>query len=174
MFSPPTIRGEFAPIFRFLDDYDHHRSGRSSSIRAFQPRFDVHENDGGYELHGELPGIRQSDINIEFSDPQTIVISGRSERSFESGTPPAGLIEEGREQPQPSEKSPGQDKEGNAEKKSQPKYWISERSVGEFHRSFSFPTRVDQDAVKASLKDGILSIVVPKAGAARARKITIS
>jgi len=42
------------------------------------------------------------------------------------------------------------------------KLWVSERSVGEFSRSFSFPERVDQDAVKASFKNGVLSIVVPK------------
>lgn len=42
------------------------------------------------------------------------------------------------------------------------KYWVSERSVGEFTRTFQFPGTVDQEAVKASLKNGILSVVVPK------------
>ena len=54
-----------------------------------------------------------------------------------------------------------------------PNYWLSERSVGSFARSFSFPQRVDQEAVKASLKDGILSIVVPKAQAPANRRINI-
>lgn len=53
------------------------------------------------------------------------------------------------------------------------KYWISERSVGEFERRFSFPGKVDQDAVKASLRNGILSIVIPKVVARAARKINI-
>ena len=53
------------------------------------------------------------------------------------------------------------------------KYWISERSVGEFERRFSFPGRVDQDAVKASLKNGILSVVVPKIVRGEARRIVI-
>ncbi len=51
---------------------------------------------------------------------------------------------------------------------------MSERSVGEFSRSFSFPVRVDQDAVKASMKNGILSILVPKAKKHESRKIDIS
>lgn len=55
----------------------------------------------------------------------------------------------------------------------QQKYWISERRVGEFTRSFSFPARVDQEAVKASLKNGVLSIVVPKAAAPESRRIEI-
>ena len=53
------------------------------------------------------------------------------------------------------------------------KYWISERSVGEFERRFSFPGRVDQDAVKASLKNGILSVVVPKIVRGETRRIVI-
>ena len=52
-------------------------------------------------------------------------------------------------------------------------YWYSERRVGEFSRSFKFPSRVDQEAVKASLKNGVLSIVVPKAAAPESRRITI-
>merc|ERR1712036_122549 len=55
----------------------------------------------------------------------------------------------------------------------EPKFWVSERSVGEFHRSFTFPLRVNHDAVKASLKNGILSIIVPKAQTPKARKIEI-
>ena len=53
------------------------------------------------------------------------------------------------------------------------KYWVNERSVGEFERIFTFPGRVDQEAVKASLKNGILSVVVPKVVATEARRINI-
>ena len=55
----------------------------------------------------------------------------------------------------------------------QHRYWVSERSSGSFERRFKFPGRVDMDAVKASLKDGILSVVVPKAIERQARSITI-
>lgn len=41
-------------------------------------------------------------------------------------------------------------------------YWISERSTGAFERRFRFPGQVNHDEVKASLKNGILNIVVPK------------
>jgi HSP20 family molecular chaperone IbpA len=43
------------------------------------------------------------------------------------------------------------------------KYWPTERSMGEFSRNFNFPVLVDQDGVTANLKDGILSVLVPKA-----------
>jgi len=42
------------------------------------------------------------------------------------------------------------------------KYWVSERSTGVFHRTFSFSGLVDQDAVKAHLENGLLTVVVPK------------
>ena len=59
------------------------------------------------------------------------------------------------------------------EPKDTTQYWYSERRTGEFSRSFKFPSRVDQEAVKASLKNGVLSIVVPKAAAPESRRINI-
>jgi len=43
------------------------------------------------------------------------------------------------------------------------KVWLSERSVGEFSRAFTFAKRVQQDQVTATLDNGVLSVVVPKA-----------
>jgi len=40
----------------------------------------VRETDAAYELYGELPGASRENINIEFTEPQTIVISGKVER----------------------------------------------------------------------------------------------
>ena len=50
------------------------------------------------------------------------------------------------------------------------KYWINERS--EFERKFTFPSRIELDNVKASLKNGILSVAIPKA-LKESRRITI-
>lgn len=53
------------------------------------------------------------------------------------------------------------------------KHWVSERYTGSFTRSFKFPTKVDQEAVKASLKDGILAITLPFARRPESRRIQI-
>ncbi|KAJ5692763.1 hypothetical protein N7462_002186 [Penicillium macrosclerotiorum] len=153
--------GDFAPLFRLLDDYDDHRSSRRQpTLRNWSPRFDVRETDDSYHLDGELPGIAQQDVNIEFTDPQTLVVKGRSEREYHTSDPEDNVAE-----------SEAQD----TEKASQitHRYWSSERSIGEFQRTFTFPNRVDQDNVKASLKNGILSVQVPKATAPTTKKITI-
>jgi len=48
-----------------------------------------------------------------------------------------------------------------------------ERRTGQFERSFTLGTPVRADAVKASYRDGVLEIHVPKADEARLREIDI-
>ncbi|KAF4555248.1 Hsp20-like protein [Elsinoe fawcettii] len=198
---PRFASGEFTPLFRLLDDYASHQLTRpsanfpaSSTLRSFQPRFDVKESKEAYELEGELPGIDQKDVSIEFTDPQTLQIRGRTEKTYESGTRPAaiegqeqGRITDGEKYHKPSvedettmsganpdaKESTGVSTETKQQEEPTHRYWVSERSVGEFSRSFNFPTRVDQEKVKASLKNGVLSILVPKASAPVSRRINI-
>ena len=197
---PRFPQGDFAPLFRLLDDYDVHRTGRgdgtgaSSAIRAFQPKFDVREHKEAYELQGELPGINQKDVTIEFVDPHTLVVKGRVEREYHEGSDSTqgritdadqsssyhkasvedeGASSESKHQGSGSENQQVAQTEQQVSNQAKPRYWVTERSVGEFHRSFTFPTRVDQDAVKASMKNGILNIVVPKAPAPTTKRINI-
>ncbi|KAL4783480.1 heat shock Hsp30-like protein [Aspergillus varians] len=204
-FFPRYCSGDFTPLFQLLDDYDVHQSTRRSTkkattVRTFTPKFDVYELNDRYYLDGELPGVDQSNIEIEFSDPQTLVIKGRSQRNYNKE----------QEQPEPetdnrSETSSVKSHQPTVEdwdemsdatptteltpaptpkekrvvektkKSSDPAYklWASERSIGEFHRVFAFPTRVDQDSVKASLNNGILSVVLPKEPAPQLKKIRV-
>ncbi|KAF4581242.1 putative heat shock protein 30 [Ophiocordyceps camponoti-floridani] len=212
-FFPPQFYNSetsFTPLFRLLDDFDHHYRGspqqhgrRSAGLPSWQPKFDIRETAENYELHGELPGIRKDQVNIEFTDPQTMLIRGRVERSYSAGTPPAGAIEEAGERAAITEdgeasssrnslhqatvedetdnNKTGVDevaKTESAVEKKKPqdkaKYWLTERSIGEFSRSFNFPSRVDQDGVSAQFKDGILEIVVPKAKKHESRRIAIN
>jgi len=214
----PRFTQEFAPLFRLMDDYDrrivapnHNYSNRNPNslfreLRSFTPKFDVKEVEDAYELHGEFPGVEQKDINIEWTDANTLTISGRHEVVREEGVRP-NLIDNGNNTSQGAIKESGEshskqptveDADESAKKEGankdqqvattssdnqevakkddakQPKYWVTERSVGEFHRSFSFPSRVDQDNVKASLKNGILTVIVPKAKAPSPRKVEIA
>jgi HSP20 family protein len=49
-----------------------------------------------------------------------------------------------------------------------------ERHYGVFSRSFSLPTNVDTSAIRASYREGILRLVLPKAAEARAKRIPVS
>jgi len=191
---PHNFHGaEFSPIFRLMDDYANLTrsgfTGEMKSLRSFQPKFNVSETKEGYTLHGELPGIEQKNVSVEWTDGNTLTISGRTESSYESGpSEEQGRVTEAGEDHKDKTHQPTVEDEGAASTEitttnndkeieqatsNQPKLWISERSVGEFHRSFSFPSRVDQDGVKASLKNGILEIVVPKAAKPLNKKISI-
>ncbi|KKK21171.1 hypothetical protein ARAM_005217 [Aspergillus rambellii] len=202
----PRCSGDFAPLFQLLDDYDVHRTTRrptkkTTTVRSFAPKFDVYELDDCYYLDGEVPGADQEHIEIEFTDPQTLVIKGRTERNYHKKqaqpehaddgsdetssvkshqatvedwdemtdtTPPA----ESSTNPAPiAEKTVEQQQSQTAE--TTYKLWVSERSIGEFQRTFAFPARVDQDSVRANLKDGVLSVVVPKEPAPKVKKIRV-
>ena len=55
-------------------------------------------------------------------------------------------------------------------------WFFSERQYGAFSRTFRLPADADGDSVSASLKDGVLSLSVPKRGPdeSAARKIAIN
>lgn len=205
----PENEYTLAPLFRLLDDFDTYRDASSSAparrsnshlatAKTFSPKFDLRELNDRYELHGELPGIESKDVDIEFTDSQTLHIHGHSERAYEAGTPPAALLGDGPQQSRigggdtESHRATVEDEEterakeagqvasaAREQQKQQQqtgeKFWVSERSVGDFSRNFNFPAKVDHDAVKASMKNGVLNVVVPKAPVhTGSRKIQIS
>ena len=54
-------------------------------------------------------------------------------------------------------------------------YYVSERAFGSFERSFPLPEGVDTDMIEASLKNGVLTVTLPKTAEAQkpARKIEV-
>ena len=49
-----------------------------------------------------------------------------------------------------------------------------ERSFGTFQRSWTVTTAVQADAIKAEFKDGVLTITLPKAEAAKPKKVQVT
>lgn len=190
--SQPT----FSSLFRMLDDFDKYAqqvsgnigsslipSSSSGGIETFNPKFDVTEEENTYTLQGELPGVDPKNVDIEFTDPQTLVISGHSERSHTEGDPNLRIGSsteskkiEGAESKDKSSKDKSKSKDSkdeSSENKSTPRYWLSERSYGEFSRVFNFPQNIDQDKVSAKFDHGVLDIKVPKSEKKGSRKISI-
>jgi len=60
------------------------------------------------------------------------------------------------------------------EEKKGEKIVYSERSYGMVSRSFTLPVDVDDKAVKAEYKDGVLKLVLPKKSNGASRRITVS
>jgi HSP20 family protein len=53
-------------------------------------------------------------------------------------------------------------------------YHRAERLAGKFTRSFFLPQTVKHDGIKATYKDGILEVYVPKAEEAKPKQISVS
>jgi HSP20 family protein len=49
----------------------------------------------------------------------------------------------------------------------------SEYNIGPYRRSFRISSRVDQDNIRAELRDGVISLVLPKAAEAKPRRIEV-
>ena len=223
---------EFGPLFKLLETppffpastlrRSHPSSRHGINQQFFGPRFDVREGSAAFELQGELPGIKHEDVTIEFINPNTLVIRGKTESvhtekhgeeniakengNTEAAESPTTLAADNDAATKTSassyqkatvededyvdagaEREQGQGETATAtnntvsekpteaaktDEQNQPRYWVSERATGEFERRFRFPSEVDQEAVKASLKNGILSIVVPKV-ARKERRIVV-
>jgi HSP20 family protein len=54
------------------------------------------------------------------------------------------------------------------------KFHRIERSYGSFMRSFRLPDNVDESAIKAEFKDGMLNITLPKSAQAKTKAINVS
>lgn len=171
---PATPNTGFLSLLRLLDaDEPSVSHGSHPHVRPFSPKFDVRESAQSYELHGELPGITQEDIDIEFAenDSNALTIKGSIEREHQKSSNNESINREShhdeKQEKQPVTKVAKQGKnEGTIESKQHEKpayrYWVSERSVGEFQRTFAFPGKIDRERIKANLKNGILTVVVPK------------
>ena len=132
-------------MMRELLSWDPFREMSPSTFAAFErmawnPTFDVTENQEGYKFTADVPGVKKEDLEITTSGNR-IQISGKRDSEQET------------------------------------KYdtvYTYERQYGTFYRSFTLPEGVDIEHARSELKDGVLTLVVPKLAAAQAKKIPIS
>lgn len=48
-----------------------------------------------------------------------------------------------------------------------------EYGIGDYHRQFTLPNAVDREAISATMKNGVLKLVLPKSNGAKLRKISV-
>ena len=137
----------FNSLFDGLDE-DIYNMPSINFKKVFQaPKVDVKEDDNVYTLLMDLPGKTEKDVNIELNH-KVLSISSQTESTKE------------------------EKKEAKDEKKN--KWLIKERNFSQFSRSFTLPEDVDGDNLSANVKNGILTVTMPRKAAAVPIKIAIT
>jgi len=110
------------------------------TAEAFLPAFEVKETKDSYIFKADMPGVKESDLNISLTGTQ-MTISGKREAEREEDVN---------------------------------NYYAYERSYGAFTRTFTLPQAADVENVNAELKDGVLTVIVPKKPELQPRRISLS
>lgn len=113
------------------------------------PKVDVKEEKDAYTLQMDLPGKTDKDVSIEL-DRNVLTISSET-RSEEN------------------DKSDVKEKEEKGAK-----WLIRERSFYNFSRSFTLPEDVDCENLSAEVKNGILTVNMPRKALAAPKRIAIN
>ena len=114
-------------------------SGWTGESAVFSPNFEVKETKDSFMFKADLPGIKESDLDVRLTQNRLTVAGKReSEKTDKSDT-----------------------------------FYTYERSYGSFSRSFTLPEGVNADKIKAELKDGVLTIELPKPPELQPKKIAI-
>ncbi len=111
------------------------------------PETDVVESQNDIRVQMEVPGLKGDDIHVEL-EGNVLTISGEKKESWE----------------EPRDEGGGEES----------RYHLSERRWGQFTRSFVLPREVQSDKIQASYRDGVLTVIIPKAETAKRRRIDVS
>jgi HSP20 family protein len=135
--------GPFAPLLvNQLGHYFNGMQGDCESIRKDMQTYtnagelplsvDIQEEDAAFLIKVDVPGITREDIKVKVTDERLLVIS--AQRKMETSQ------EE-------------EDKTGFVRK---------ERRFGKFSRSLRVPKSVDVSGITAEVKDGVMTVTLPK------------
>ncbi|MBN2657347.1 MAG: Hsp20/alpha crystallin family protein [Spirochaetales bacterium] len=106
---------------------------------------DVEEQENSYVLVAELAGFKDEEVDITLNDGLLTITASRMKEAEKTDEP-----------------------------KEEVKYLLRERVSREFRRSFSLPKDADREAIKASLKDGLLYLAIGKKPEAKPVTIKIN
>jgi HSP20 family protein len=145
----PAMRREWDP-FRVMQDllrwdplrasWDPFRQLAPTAGEAgFVPQFEVKETKDAYVFKGDLPGIKDADLDISVTGNLLTIGGKREAEEREEGT----------------------------------NFFAYERSYGSFTRSFTLPEAADLEHIKAELKEGVLTLVLPKKPEMQPKRIQV-
>jgi HSP20 family protein len=108
-------------------------------LSTFMPAFEVKETKEGYTFKADVPGVKESDLDVTLSKNR-LTVSGKRDAEKQERTDT---------------------------------YYAFERSFGSFTRSFTVPDDVEASGIHADLRDGVLTLFVPRKPEAQPQKIAV-
>ena len=134
MRNPFNLQNVFSDLFGSYEDET------DMGNTSWMPTVDISGTETGFEIHAELPGVSENDVNVSVSD-NILTVKGEKRQEIE---------------------------------KVDKNYHRMERRYGSFQRSFTLPRHVETSDIKAEFKDGVLTLEIPKAEAAKPTEIPIT
>lgn len=129
--------------FRDIRSFDPLRMLRAMNMPqegvSFEPSFEVRETKDAYYFKADVPGVKESDLDVSLHGDRLIVAGKRDMETTDKGDT----------------------------------WYTYERSYGAFTRSFLLPIGVDTDHARAEMKDGVLTLMLPKVAEAQTKKIPV-
>ncbi|KAF2248127.1 hypothetical protein BU26DRAFT_519863 [Trematosphaeria pertusa] len=109
-------------------------------VQTSTPHFDVDESPSAYFVKSYIPGCHENDVSIRWADDQALEIEGVNAQGGGRGW--RSVLNTGRL----SEQGP------------------ADGATSGFTRRFQFPAQVQREGLRARVDDGVLQVMVPKAG----------
>jgi HSP20 family protein len=109
-------------------------------LPGYSPAFEVKETKESFVFKGDVPGLKEADIEVNVAGNRLSIAGKREAEKEEKGDT----------------------------------FYAYERSYGSFTRTFTLPDQADASHVKAELKNGELTVVVPKTPTAVAKRIPVA
>ena len=123
--------------------------GAVAASASFVPRIDAVEDGDAFRVTAELPGVEAGDLAVEIEDG-VLTLAGQKRSRL-------GNADDG----------------GEHADRDRPRLRRVETSWGRFERRLRFGVPIDEANVKASFRNGVLTVTVPKAAHARTQVRTI-
>ncbi len=128
---------------------------------------DIYETEQDVVVKAAMPGMKPDDIDVRITD-NVLTIKGEHREDHEQGQ-------------RPQEKAVGQQQQGQTKGQTQGQtqgekggnYYRREISYGSFYREIMLPTEVQGDKAQATFDNGILTLTLPKAEHAKAKRIQV-
>ena len=106
---------------------------------VYAPAFEVQETKESFIFRADLPGVKESDLEVTMTGNRLTIMGKREAEMQEKND----------------------------------KYYVFERGYGTFTRSFTLPDGIDVEHLRAELKAGVLTLVLPKKPEILPKKIEV-